>query len=122
MTMHGNITLPDFQIISPTNAQSYLNAARQLYAGMEALSLQPSKTGVACSFLAAQTLECGLKSYLSNNGVAENKLKEKEIRHDLEKLWVQAVQHGLDVSSQPPQWCVILKGVSINPPKILPTN
>src|SRR5437870_4465735 len=108
MTISVNITLPPLESVPPTPAQSYLIAARNLYAGMEALSLEPGKTGIACAFLAAQALECGLKAYLSHVGVTEDTLRGPQIRHNLEALWVEAVQHALNVQAQPPQWCVIL--------------
>ena len=108
MTISINITLPPLESVPPAPAQSYLIAARHLYAGMEALSLEPGKTGIACAFLAAQSLECGLKSYLSHVGITEDKLKAQQIRHNLKALWAEAVQHGLNAQAQPPQWCVIL--------------
>ncbi|PIS38423.1 MAG: hypothetical protein COT35_00885 [Nitrospirae bacterium CG08_land_8_20_14_0_20_52_24] len=115
MTISINITLPPLESVPPAPAQSYLIAARHLYAGMEALSLEPGKTGIACAFLAAQSLECGLKSYLSHVGITEDKLKAQQIRHNLKALWAEAVQHGLNAQAQPPQWCVILNSAHDKP-------
>jgi hypothetical protein len=115
MTISVNITAPPLKSVPPAPAESYLIAARHLYDGMKALSLDPGKTSFACSFLAAQTLECGLKSYLSHAGVTENKLKAPRIRHNLEALWAEAVKRGLTVQAQPPQWCIILNSAHDKP-------
>jgi hypothetical protein len=89
-------------------------AARCLYSGVEALAGSSVETARACAFLAAQSLECALKSYLSHAGVGESRIKN-HLRHNLESLWIEAVKYHLNIQSQPPQWCVILNSVHDKP-------
>lgn len=95
-------------MVPPTPSQSYFIAARNLVNGADALSDGANNTGVACAFLAAQALECILKSYLSHVGVSEGDLKNNTLRHNLEALWAMAVEHGFSVQSNPPRWCDVL--------------
>jgi hypothetical protein len=67
------------------------------------------------AFLAAQTLECALKSYLSHAGIPQKKLKCRPLRHNLENLWIEAVNKGLNVQAQAPQWCLILNSAHDEP-------
>lgn len=93
---------------SGTRAQNYLAAARRFFRGAEFLSKGPTELETNCAFLAAQSLECALKSYLSQTGASEAYLKKPCRRHNLETLWIEASDRGLKVSAQPPNWCVIL--------------
>ena len=36
-------------------------------------------------------------------------------RHNLEVLWREAVNHGLSIQAQPPQWCLILNSAHDQP-------
>ena len=102
-------------MVPPSPAQSYLIAAKGLYPGVEVLVNSPGQTATACAFLAAQALECALKSYLSHVGKTENELKAPSIRHNLEALWAWAVCEGLSIQSQPPQWCITLNSAHDKP-------
>jgi hypothetical protein len=110
-----NITLPVLRMVPPAPAQSYMVAARGLYSGVKVLASNPGATATACAFLAAQTLECALKSYLSHAGIPQKKLKCRPLRHNLENLWIEAVNKGLNVQAQAPQWCLILNSAHDEP-------
>lgn len=107
--------LPTIQSKPPTTAQSYLATAKHLFSGVELLSRATPRTAVSCAFLAAQMLECLLKSYLSNTGVCEKALKDKNLRHNLEGLWLESVHNGLTIQSHPPQWCQVLSTLHDRP-------
>jgi HEPN domain-containing protein len=68
--------------------------------GVQVLAQSSAPVARACALLAAQTLECALKSYLSHKGVPESVLKERPLRHDLEALWKEAVDQGAPLTSQ----------------------
>jgi hypothetical protein len=105
----GNIKLPAITVQRPSPSQSYLTAARYFFPGIRTLSQGGPDLAIACTFLAAQALECVLKAYLSNAGTPVTELKKKRsYGHNLESLWVGAAHKGLAVPPQPPDWCVIL--------------
>lgn len=107
----ANLRLEEIAIKHPSPSQGYLAAARYFFAGVRTLSQGGPDVALACTFLAAQALECALKAYLSNGFYTKKelkRLKERGIRHNLVKLWRDAADKGLAVSLQPPVWCVIL--------------
>lgn len=114
MTGSAHLTLPAFTIGTVSPADSYLVAAHYLFSGVDPLAKDPTM-GHACAFLAAQTLECALKAYLSKVGLSEGELKNHKRRHNLELLWREAVSHGLNIQSEPPQWCLILNSAHNQP-------
>lgn len=114
MTGSAHVTLPAFTLGTGSPADSYLVAAHYLFSGVDLLAKDPT-TGHACAVLAAQTLECALKAYLSKVGFSERKLKEHKRRHNLEGLWREAVSHGLSIQAEPPQWCLILNSAHNQP-------
>jgi len=101
--------MPAMVMVPPTAAQSFMVAAKALLSGAEPLSTSPTAHPMACAFLAAQSLECMLKSYLSHTGITEDELSKKPYGHDLAQLWLEAVGAGLKIASQPPHWCFTLK-------------
>jgi hypothetical protein len=112
----ANITMPAIEIKPPSPSLSFLTAARYFFPGVRTLSQGDPTVAIACTFLAAQTLECALKAYLSNAGVPIKELKNKKSYcHNLEALWVGAATKGLAVQPQPPDWCVILNQTHDDP-------
>jgi hypothetical protein len=97
-----------------TDAVAYLAAARGLNAGVEALAAN-NEVASARAYLAAQTLECILKSYLAHKNVPEGKLRAPAIRHNLEKLWKLAFTEGAPIQQQPTAWCVRLNELHDKP-------
>jgi len=102
-----NATAPFPKMLPPTISQSFLVAARGLMVGTQRLCAEPHQALLACAVVAAQTLECTLKAYLSFVGVTEKDLKFA-FGHNLEALWLEAVKRGLNLQSNPPHWCVTL--------------
>lgn len=86
-------------------AQGLAAAARYFFLGVKALG-GAADLAPACAFLAAQSTECLLKSFLSKNGLCESQLKRRG--HNLETLWVEASSFGQIFSPTPPPWCVLL--------------
>ena len=64
----GKCVLPAFASSRPTAAQSYAIAGDKMKIGFEALSAASGDVQWAASFLAAQSVECLLKSFLSTKG------------------------------------------------------
>lgn len=114
MTGSVNITVPFATFGTGSLADSYLIAAQCLLSGVGPLAKDP-KTGHACAFLAAQTLECALKAYLAKVGITDSELKDRKRRHNLEVLWREAVSHGLSIQAEPAQWCLILNSAHDQP-------
>ena len=100
-------------ISSVTEAVAFFTAARGFNAGVQVLA---AKDGVelARSLLAAQALECVLKSYLSHAGVSESTLR-RSIGHNLEELWRKAVAEGAPIQEQPSAWCKSLNELHDSP-------
>jgi hypothetical protein len=92
----------------PSDAQSYLTAARRLCSGVEVLAKGTAASALACSLLAARALECALKAYLSGIGFTINRLTHPPFGDNLENLWIEAATRGLNVPARPPKWCSIL--------------
>jgi len=115
--MNGSIhcELPPLKMEPPSPSQSYLVAAKGLFVGAEVLASNSRQTTMACAFLAAQALECALKSYLIHVGKTESELKVPAIRHNLEFLWTEAAGQGLNAQSTPPHWCSTLNSAHDKP-------
>ncbi len=91
--------------VSSTPLQ-FLDRARGLRSGLEALALPDPQQAEAAIFLASWCLELTLKAYLESKG--QTKLELRPIQHNLAKLWAKASDHGLSVPAIPPRWCVLL--------------
>lgn len=108
MRGRANIVLPALTMAPIQQPQGYLTAAHGFFPAVHLLADSSASVQRACAFLAAQTLECALKAYLSHAGFTEAKLKDKKRRHNLEFLWREASDHGLSIDQQPPLWCRLL--------------
>ena len=95
------------KIKQPSEAESFMWAARWFLAGADALARCTAKELTSCVFLAAQSLECALKSFLRHKGITADELKHG-FRHNLERLWKKAHEFNLGISSTPSDWCIIL--------------
>jgi hypothetical protein len=102
------------RILPPSDARALLFSAQQLMQGLQVLARSPENVPLACSFLAGQALEGTLKAYLSLNGVSEGALIS-QFRHDLEKLWNEAVRLGAPLSATPSRWCQTLNTLHGSP-------
>lgn len=70
---------------------------------------------MALSLLAAHTLECVLKAYLSKALGSDELLKQRALRHNLVALWKLAAASGLPVAPEPPDWAACLGGLHDSP-------
>ena len=66
------------------------------------------------AMISAHVLECILKAYLSRSG-DDRRLRQSDVRHNLEALWSLARADGLNVQSQPPQWVAGLSQLHDSP-------
>lgn len=110
-TIQGSI--PALISAPPSAAQSYLIAAQGFFEGAEALAKHSPQFLLPCAFLSSQALECTLKSFLAHKGKTEKDLRS--IGHDLETLWVNAANHGLQIESTPKPWCELLNSAHNKP-------
>lgn len=85
---------------------TYFGVATNLIGGVAILAASGSKCGSPLAMLAAHTLECLLKAYLSRSG-SDSRVRGP-IQHDLEKLWRLAHLDGLRIASSPPDWAARL--------------
>lgn len=104
-----NISLPAMQMLQPTEGDGYLIVARDLFLGVEALSvLPPTIPSRGCALLAAHALECVLKAYLWHAGKA-GEIRKHKIQHNLVNLWQMAYdEKRLSIPQVPPDWVTIL--------------
>jgi len=58
--------------------------------------------------------ECALKAYLSRDG-NDQRLRRKDLRHNLDALWQLAHAEGLAVAQNPPAWLQTLSGLHDDP-------
>ena len=93
---------------------TYVGVALSMVNGAKALAALENPPHVALAFLAAHGLECILKAYLSRGG-DDAAVKHKEIRHNLNELWSQAVANGLVIPPTPPSWVSTLSELHERP-------
>jgi hypothetical protein len=93
------------------SANGYRAVASEFLAVLEVLSGQPSVALSPWVYMAAQTLECTLKAYITKLGVAALTRRQG---HDLINLWRTAVKASttapkkITIAATPPEWCVML--------------
>jgi hypothetical protein len=114
LNVEGSIGLPVPKVNEPVQqaqallSRPFLEGARCLARGVEVLAAScRGDICVAGGFLAAQSLETGLKAFLLHCGYSEGEL----IGHDIRKLWSKArqpgkgQQRGLSLEEPMPLWC-----------------
>lgn len=82
---------------------TYFGIAQNLFVGVQVMTSATSIPSHALSLVAAHTLECLLKAFLSKNG-PDKELRGPKIRHNLLALWEKAVGEGLPSNMPPPEW------------------
>ena len=104
----ANATVPCAYISQPTEGESYIVVARDLFQGVEALSTQQSISPRACALIAAHTLECTLKAFLWHKG-KKAEIRTIKVRHDIAALWDLAYkERTLNLPDVMPDWVEIL--------------
>ena len=110
----ASLTLPSLRILPPEPPHTYVGIAHAMLEGVKALAEAENPPALALALLAAHTLECTLKAYLSRSG-DDNRLKVRAVRHNLNALWSLAYAEGLSVPSNPPQWADTLSHLHNSP-------
>jgi hypothetical protein len=93
------------------SAHGYRSVAGEFLAVVELLAGHPSVALSPWVYLAAQTLECTLKAYITKLGLAA---PAKRQGHDLINLWRTAVKASapatkkITIDPTPPEWCAML--------------
>lgn len=82
---------------------TYFGVARAIIPGMRRLVEPEPESPISIAMLASHALECLLKAFLSRGG-SDERLRKREIRHNLVELWKLAVTEGLPISKEPPYW------------------
>jgi len=108
------ITLAAVTSVPPSDGQSLVLTARQLWHGAQVLAESKIATPLPGSLLVAQALEGALKALLWTTGRVASELKSP-LGHDLEALWSAAAQSGFAISQLPPAWCVCLNSLHASP-------
>jgi hypothetical protein len=103
--IEGNISvqLDPVKIKPAEPPYTYLGVAQNLFTGVKVMASATPIPTHALSLVAAHTLECSLKAFLSKNGT-DKELKGSKIRHNLLALWEKAVAEGLPSNMPPPGW------------------
>ena len=93
------------------SANGYRAVAAEFLAALELLAGRPEVALSPWVYLAAQTLECTLKAYITKLGLA---VPTRRQGHDLINLWSTAVRVSstaakkITIDPTPPQWCAML--------------
>jgi hypothetical protein len=94
-----------------TSAHGYRTVACEFLAVLELFAEHRSVALSPWVYLAAQTLECTLKAYITRLGLAAPLRRQG---HDLINLWRTAVdasataEKKISLDARPPEWCVML--------------
>jgi hypothetical protein len=103
---------PDF-VARVKPYEAYFHVVQGLMPG--ARMLAASQYGVTAFMLVSgHTLECLLKAILSKDGIDEDKLRGRNLDHNLVALWECARTRGLVINS-PPSWAEALNGLHESP-------
>jgi hypothetical protein len=98
-----NVVLDGVTINPARPPHTYLGVARAISPAIICLSGAQPKLALPICLLAAHQAECLLKAYLSRDG-SDDRVRAREIRHNLGELWAMASVDGLNISARPPQW------------------
>ena len=104
--------LDEVSLAKSAPPETYLGVAESMIAGVSVLA-KHGNTGLALPLVAAHTLECALKAYLSRDG-QDSRLMARATRHNLEKLWKLAREEGLPIEAIP-SWATNLSRIHNNP-------
>lgn len=102
----GALVGGDAKIAISSQPRQFLDRARGLLTGLEALAPLGPRQAEAAIFLASWCLELTLKGYLESKG--QTKVELRTIQHNLAALWAKASDHGLPILAMPPRWCFLL--------------
>jgi hypothetical protein len=101
--------------VPPSDGQSFVLTARQLWQGAQILAESKVTTPLPGALLAAQALEGALKALLWTTGRVVSELSKRPFGHDLEALWIATAKFGFTVATLPPDWCACLNTLHAPP-------
>ena len=102
-------------------ARQYIRKANAYLPDIEILAKHQDKVSTGMTMLLSHAFECTLKAYLFHSGMTKRQLQNTEglngesVNHNLEWLWREAVERGLQVDMQPPDWCARLNELHNRP-------
>lgn len=108
MTGHVLMNTPPVAFRPPSDGESFVLTAKQLWQGAKALEATTLATQLPGALLAAQALEGALKALLWSEKTPASKLSKKPFGHNLSGLWRAAAKLALVAPASPPDWCVLL--------------
>lgn len=100
----GNISANAAAIGPAKPPHTYAGMAGQFASGATALAAAKKSETISIAFLAAQSVECSLKAFLSRDGEDKRLKADQKLRHNLCALWTLASSEGLGIPSEPPSW------------------
>jgi hypothetical protein len=106
------VQLERVSISKPAPPETYLGVAESMMAGVSVLA-KHGIAGLALPLVAAHTLECALKAYLSRDG-QDSRLKQPALRHHIEELRKLARTEGLPIGDVP-DWAANLSRIHDKP-------
>jgi len=104
--------LEDVSTAKPAPPETYLGVAESMCLGV-VLMAKHGNAGLALPLVAAHTLECALKAYLSRDG-KDARLRTRSLRHNLEELWNLAKAENLPIGDVP-DWVTNLSRIHNEP-------
>ena len=110
-TLHTN--LQDFTMGGNQPPYTYLGVATGFMPGVTTLAASGVSCAMPLAHLAAHTLECALKAYISRDG--DDSKARGPIQHNLSGLWALAHQEGLKIAATPYDWVATLSGLHDKP-------
>lgn len=102
ITGNALITLQP-EILPAAPPQTYLGIAQAMLPGVRGLALTSPLPALPLAMVSAHALECILKAFLSRSG-DDRRVKQSDVRHNLNALWALAHSDGLNIPCQPPAW------------------
>ena len=113
-TVSGTMVLSPPTIAAPAPPHTYLGIAQGMMDGVRVLATASPLPSLALALVAAHTLECLLKAYLSRSR-SDTAVRGQQVRHDLEKLWTMACADGLRIQPTLPDWAKRLSDLHKSP-------
>jgi len=89
------VTCADVTRMPPSDGESFVLTARQLWYGAHVLAESNVETALPGALLAAQALEGGLKALLWTTGRAASELTRRPFGHDVNALWQAAAKGAM---------------------------
>lgn len=102
-----SVTLQPISVAPAKPPHTYLDIACNMLPGVKVLAAASPLPALPLAMVSAHVLECALKAYLSKSG-DDSRVKQSDVRHNLNALWSLAHHQGLNVPEQPPEWVCFL--------------